>query len=71
MFIDWHGICLLLHSDIGFRVIATCLTRAGMTSLQAECSRRITVCLMDVTDSESITVARQHVEEILPDGLGK
>ncbi|XP_076461434.1 short-chain dehydrogenase/reductase family 9C member 7-like isoform X2 [Babylonia areolata] len=70
--VTWALSCIRIkdYADQGFSVFATCLTSEGAKNLQQQCSERVTSLVLDVTDENSITNARQFVESKLPAGKG-
>ncbi|XP_031568348.1 dehydrogenase/reductase SDR family member 9-like [Actinia tenebrosa] len=60
----------ILLDELGFNVIATCLTTQGKEGLQEVCSSRLIAALMDVTDSEQIRNFYDEVKKIIPSEEG-
>ncbi|XP_028518747.1 retinol dehydrogenase 7 isoform X2 [Exaiptasia diaphana] len=55
---------------LGLNVFATCLTKKGKENLERLCTRRLTVIIMDVTDSAQIRNCLQIVQKKIPPNVG-
>lgn len=71
---NWYflgfGRHLAHHLDSrGIPVIATCLTEEGAEELKKECSSRLEIFLLDVTDDEKVLELRNKLENKLKNGL--
>ena len=53
--------------ELGFRVIAGCLTKEGQENLQSVCSDRLVSVLMNVTDSKQIQDVFVQVKNMVSD----
>lgn len=56
--------------QMGFHVIATCLTEKGEKSLRCVCSKRLKTVQLDVTKPEMIRDVFAKVMETIPPGTG-
>lgn len=52
--------------QLGFRVIATCRTKAGEDSVRAVCSNRIKTYCMDVTDVNQVREVYESIKKEIP-----
>lgn len=52
--------------QLGFRVFATCRTKAGEDSVRAVCSNRVKTYCMDVTDVSQVQEVYQSVKKEIP-----
>lgn len=52
--------------QLGFRVIATCRTKAGEDSVKAVCSNRIKTYCMDVTDVNQVREVFESIKNEIP-----
>ena len=52
--------------QLGFRVIATCRTKAGEDSVRAFCSNRIKTYCMDVTDLDQVREVYESIKKEIP-----
>lgn len=57
--------------QLGFRVIATCRTKAGEESIRAVCSNRLKTYCMDVTDADQVREVFESVKKETPADEGK
>ena len=65
------GNMLAKHLDqFGVNVFASCLTKDGMTTLDAVTSHRTTVFQMDISKHQNILDAYALVKSLLPPGKG-
>lgn len=56
--------------QLGFRVFATCRTKAGEDSVRDVCSDRVKTFSMDVTDSTQVQEVFERVKEEIPADQG-
>ena len=56
--------------DLGFNVIAGCLTEKGETELAKSCSKKLMTLHFDVTNEVDISKAKEYTERHLPAGTG-
>lgn len=52
--------------QLGFRVFATCRTKAGEDSVKAVCSNRVKTYCMDVTDVSQVHEVYQRIKKEIP-----
>ena len=58
---------IAIHLDqLGFRVIATCRTKAGEDSVRAVCSNRVKTFCMDVTDINQVQEVYENIKKEIP-----
>lgn len=55
--------------QMGFRVFATCRTKAGEDAVKEVCSDRVKTYAMDVTDSKQVRHVFEMIKKEIPDGL--
>ena len=56
--------------QLGFRVIATCRTKAGEESVRTVCSNRVKTYCMDVTDASQVRKVFESVKKEIPANEG-